>query len=225
MLLGLNGLGSCATQYASEYMDVVVRRDGKKYTLRFEKGRIVGEMKSEPADRKKTGTDIRWRPDLEVFTDIDIPLEYYRDMLRRQAVVNAGVTFRLKNEVAAGKFETEDFVYEQGILDYVGEKDGQEVTANGRNKSQAIPHGYIVHQINDKVWFGLGMTVPFGMGTEYDDDWAGNKHGISATILTFDLNPNFAFKLSDKFSVGFGASVQYAQADLKIRNSFGNVKM
>ena len=104
-------------------------------------------------------------------------------------------------------------------LDYVGEENGQEVTANGRNKSQAIPHGYIIHQINDKAWFGLAMTVPFGMGTEYDDDWAGNDHGISATILTFDLNPNFAFKLSEKFSVGFGASIQYAQADLKIRNS------
>lgn len=99
-------------------------------------------------------------------------------------------------------------------LDYAGE-DG--TTANGRNKSQAIPHGYFVHQINDKVWFGLGMTVPFGMGTEYDDDWSGNQRGISATILTFDLNPNFAFKLSEKFSVGFGASIQYAQADLKIR--------
>lgn len=105
-------------------------------------------------------------------------------------------------------------------LDYVGEK-GE--TANGRNKSQAIPHGYIVHQINDKAWFGLSMTVPFGMGTEYDDDWAGNQHGISATILTFDLNPNFAFKLSEKFSVGFGASIQYAQADLKIRNKFGSI--
>lgn len=104
-------------------------------------------------------------------------------------------------------------------LDYVGEENGQEVTANGRNKSQAIPHGYFIHQINDTAWFGLAMTVPFGMGTEYDDDWAGNQHGISATILTFDLNPNFAFKLSEKFSVGFGASIQYAQADLKIRNS------
>ena len=101
-------------------------------------------------------------------------------------------------------------------LDYVGE-DG--TTANGREKSQAIPHGYIVHQINDKVWFGLGMTVPFGMGTEYDDDWAGSEHGISATILTFDLNPNFAFKLHEKFSVGFGASIQYAQADLKKRSA------
>ena len=104
-------------------------------------------------------------------------------------------------------------------LDYVGEK-GE--TANGRNKSQAIPHGYIVHQINDKAWFGLSMTVPFGMGTEYDDDWAGNEHGISATILTFDLNPNFAFKLSEKFSVGFGASIQYASADLKIRKDITN---
>ena len=130
--LCLNGLGSCATQYASEYMDVVVRLDGKKYTLHFKRGRIDGEMKIEPADRKKTGTDIRWRPDLEVFTDIDIPLDYYRDTLRRQAVVNAGVTFRLKNEVADGKFETEEFFYEHGILDYVREIAGED--------SLSIPH-------------------------------------------------------------------------------------
>ena len=125
--LGLNGLGSCATQYASEYMDVTVRRDGKKYTLHFEKGRNVGGLGVEPADRKKTGTLIRWKPDLEVFTDIDIPLEHYRETLRRQAVVNAGVTFRLRNEVAAGKFETEDFLYQNGILDYVQELAGEEV--------------------------------------------------------------------------------------------------
>ena len=125
--LGLNGLGSCATQYASEYMDVTVRRDGKKYTLHFEKGRNVGGLGVEPADRKKTGTVIRWKPDLEVFTDIDIPLEHYRETLQRQAVVNAGVTFRLRNEVAAGKFETEDFLYQNGILDYVQEIAGEEV--------------------------------------------------------------------------------------------------
>ena len=124
--LGLNGLGSCATQYASEYMDVTVRRDGKKYTLHFEKGRNVGGLGVEPADRKKTGTLIRWKPDLEVFTDIGIPLEHYRETLRRQAVVNAGVTFRLRNEVAAGKFETEDFLYQNGILDYVQELAGEE---------------------------------------------------------------------------------------------------
>ena len=124
--LGLNGLGTCATQYSSEYMDVTVRRDGKKYTLHFERGRIKGKLEEEPADRKKTGTDIRWRPDLEVFTDIDIPLEYYTATLKRQAVVNAGVTFRLRNEIAQGKFETTDFVYQNGILDYVGEIAGEE---------------------------------------------------------------------------------------------------
>ena len=94
--LGLNGLGACATQYASEYMDVTVWRDGTRYDLRFEKGEIVGQLKKTPMDRKKTGTTHHWKPDLEVFTDIDIPEEWFRDTLRRQAVVNAGVTFRLR---------------------------------------------------------------------------------------------------------------------------------
>ncbi|MDE6108475.1 MAG: DNA topoisomerase, partial [Oscillospiraceae bacterium] len=120
--LGLNGLGSCATQYASEYMDVTVRRDGKKYTLHFEKGENVGGLHEEDTDQgKKTGTTIRWKPDLEVFTDINIPAEYYTDVMKRQAVVNAGVTFRFKNEIAPGKFETTDFLYENGIQDYVTE--------------------------------------------------------------------------------------------------------
>lgn len=100
-------------------------------------------------------------------------------------------------------------------LDYAGE-DG--TTANGRNKAEVIPHGYFVHQINDTVWFGLGVTVPFGMGTEYDSHWDQADRGISANIQTVDINPNFAFKLSEKFSVGFGASIQYAQADLKKRS-------
>ncbi len=123
--LGLNGLGSCATQYAAEYMDVTVWRDEKKYSLHFAKGENVGGLTTEPADRKKTGTTIHWKPDLEVFTDIDIPLEYYRDILRRQAVVNAGVRFRLKNQVGS-RFETEEFRYENGILDYVSELVGEE---------------------------------------------------------------------------------------------------
>ena len=123
--LGLNGLGSCATQYSSEYMDVTVWRDGKKYSLRFEKGENVGGLKSEPTDRKKTGSLIRWRPDLEVFTDIDIPEEYFLDVLKRQAVVNAGVTFRFRNQ-KDGKFEVTDFKYENGIIDYVSELVGEE---------------------------------------------------------------------------------------------------
>ncbi|MDE7171725.1 MAG: DNA topoisomerase, partial [Oscillospiraceae bacterium] len=123
--LGLNGLGSCATQYASEYFDAVIYRDGFKYTLHFEKGEIVGEMKKEPADRKKTGSKFHWKPDLEVFTDIDIPEEYYADVMKRQAVVNAGVTFRFRNQ-AGGKFETTDFRYENGIVDYVTELAGDD---------------------------------------------------------------------------------------------------
>ena len=126
--LGLNGLGSCATQYASEYMDVTVRRDGKKYTLHFKKGKVCGkkgqELIVEPADRKKTGTTIRWKPDLEVFTDIAIPDDYFDDVLHRQAVVNAGVTFRLRLE-KNGKFEVRDYCYENGIMDYVRELAGE----------------------------------------------------------------------------------------------------
>ena len=125
--LGLNGLGSCATQYASEYMDVTVRRDGKKYTLHFKKGKPVGkkgqELTVEPADSKKTGTTIRWRPDREVFTDIDIPEEYFDSVLHRQAVVNAGVTFRLRIE-KDGKFIEREYCYKNGIIDYVAELAG-----------------------------------------------------------------------------------------------------
>lgn len=124
--LGLNGLGSCATQYASEYMDVTVWREGKKYSLHFEKGENIGGLNSEPTDRgKKTGTTIRWKPDLEVFTDINIPVEYYLDVMKRQAVVNAGVTFRFRNQTG-GKFEATDFQYENGISDYVTELVGED---------------------------------------------------------------------------------------------------
>ena len=122
--LGLNGLGSCATQYSSEYMDVTVWRDGNKYELHFKKGKVIGKRGQEltitPADRKKTGTTIKWRPDLEVFTDIDIPEEFFKDILHRQAVVNAGVTFRFRNQ-NGNKFDVTEYVYENGILDYVHE--------------------------------------------------------------------------------------------------------
>ena len=125
--LGTNGLGSCATQYASEYMDVTVWRDGNKYSLHFKKGKVVGAKKKalqvEPSDENRTGTTIKWRPDLEVFTSIDIPADWYRETMRRQAVVNANVTFRLRLEGPEG-FTEEDFCYPKGIEDYVLEKVG-----------------------------------------------------------------------------------------------------
>ena len=126
--LGLNGLGLCATQYSSEYMDVEIYRDHCKYTLRFEHGENIGGLHKEETRRRMTGSKIHWRPDLEVFTDIQIPLEYFVDVLKRQAVVNDGLKFVLRNQTEAG-FEEQVFLYENGIVDYVAEiAQGQAMT-------------------------------------------------------------------------------------------------
>lgn len=123
--LGLNGLGACATQYASRFMDVTSRRDGMEYTLRFERGENAGGLQKKKAKTASTGTVQRWLPDLDVFTDIDVPLEFYQDMLKRQAVVNPGLRFILRDEVPDG-FETYEFYYQNGIEDYVQELAGEE---------------------------------------------------------------------------------------------------
>ena len=122
--LGLNGLGLCATQYASEYMDVEIHTGDTKYTLHFEHGQNVGGLHKEPS-KAKSGTKIRWKPDLQVFTDINVPLEYYVDTLRRQAIVNDGLRFILQNETDHG-FETQEFFYENGIADHVREIAGDD---------------------------------------------------------------------------------------------------
>ena len=121
--LGLNGLGTCATQYSSAYMDVTVWRDAQEYTLRFEKGENIGGLHRIPYTKKRTGSRIRWKPDIEVFTDIDIPRDYFSDILKKQAVVNSGITFLLRWETENG-FEEETFLYENGIRDYVAELAG-----------------------------------------------------------------------------------------------------
>ena len=110
-------------------------------------------------------------------------------------------------------------------LAFEGEKDGMAVSENGQYNTQAIPHGYISHQLNDSMWIGLAMTVPFGMGTEYDDNWAYANRGISAEVLTFDFNPNVAWKVSEKLSIGAGMSIQYAAADLKKRKDISGAVM
>ncbi len=122
--LGLNGLGLCATQYASEYMDAEVHTDGYKYTLHFEKGENVGGLKKEKYDKKDTGTRIRWKPDLDVFTDINVPLDYFKDTIKKQAIVNDGIKFILKDQQTSSKFETIEYCYNDGIMDYVKELAG-----------------------------------------------------------------------------------------------------
>ena len=125
--LGLNGLGLCATQFASEYMDAEIKRDGFKYTLHFEKGENIGGLTKEPyGKRGDTGTKIRWKPDLKVFTDINVAPEYYEQTLKRQAIVNDGIKFVFKNQLTASQFDTKEFCYENGIQDYVKELAGSD---------------------------------------------------------------------------------------------------
>ncbi len=124
--LGLNGLGLCATQFASEYMDVEVIRDGYKYNLHFEKGENVGGLKKEETKKKQTGTKTRWRPDLDVFTDINVSEEYFHDILKRQAVVNPNILFLFRFQNEAGGFNETEFIYENGITDYVTEIAGED---------------------------------------------------------------------------------------------------
>lgn len=122
--LGLNGLGLCATQYASEYMDAEIHRDGYCYTLHFEKGENIGGLHKEPYHKRDTGSRIRWKPDIQVFTDINIPRDWFVATMKRQAIVNDGVHFVLKEETAGGKFNTTEFCYQNGIQDYVAELAG-----------------------------------------------------------------------------------------------------
>jgi DNA gyrase subunit B len=119
--LGLNGLGACATQYSSEFMDVEIYRDGFKYNLHFEKGENVGGLKKEPSSRKQTGTKTRWRADLDVFTDIDVEKEFFEETLKKQAVVNPNITFIFRYQNDNGNFEEQSYFYENGISDYLRE--------------------------------------------------------------------------------------------------------
>lgn len=119
--LGLNGLGLCATQYASEYMDAEVHKNGFRYEIHFKAGEPVSELQKEPYNKKDTGTRIRWKPDIKVFTDIDIPLEYYQETILRQSVVNAGIKFVLRNQTGEKSFDKYEYCYENGIIDYIKE--------------------------------------------------------------------------------------------------------
>ena len=123
--VGLNGLGLCSTQYTAEYMDVEIKRDGFKYNLHFEHGYNIGGLKKEPYSGKDTGTKTKWKPDIDVFTDINIPSDYFMDILKRQAIVNNGLLF-IYREQQGPRFVQTEFVYENGIKDYVTEYVGDE---------------------------------------------------------------------------------------------------
>ena len=157
--LGLNGLGLCATQYASEFMDVTVHRDGTEYTLHFEKGENIGGLHKSAWNQKQTGTKTRWKPDLEVFTEIHVPDDFFHDTLRRQAVVNPGLLFIYRSEQEDGSFLEKEYFYENGISDYVQELTGDKAmtsvqywTAERMGRDRADKPDY-------KVKLSVAMTI------------------------------------------------------------------
>ena len=175
--LGMNGLGLCSTQYSSEYMDVDIRRDSQRYSLHFEKGENVGGLKKEPYTKKDTGTKIIWKPDLEVFTDIDIAPEYFLDVMKRQAIVNAGVEFIFRNQNGRG-FDTTVFRYDNGVVDHVAELIGdlgmtgvQHWETEVKTRDRADKPEYKL-KINAAVAFSNKVS-----GTEYYHNSSWLEHG------------------------------------------------
>lgn len=175
--LGMNGLGLCSTQYSSEYMDVDIRRDGYRYTLHFEKGVNIGGLKKEPYTKKDTGTKIHWRPDLEVFTDIDVQPEYFLDIIKRQAIVNAGVEFVFKNQDGKS-FETTTYNYVNGIVDHVAEVIGE----NGLTSVQNWSTECKTRDRDDKPEYKCKMDIAVAFSnkvslTEYYHNSSWLEHG------------------------------------------------
>lgn len=180
--LGLNGLGACATQYSSEYMDVKSYDGNELHTISFKKGNPASDLASRPLDKRerRTGTVIRWRPDIEVFTDINIPHDFFIDTMHRQAVVNPGITFALRLEGDDGKFSEHSFVYQNGITDYIKERVGEaaktepvlwHLETKGRDRNDKADY-----KLKADIAFCVSNTVT---ATEYYHNSSYLEHGGS----------------------------------------------
>ncbi|MCI5892275.1 MAG: toprim domain-containing protein [Clostridiales bacterium] len=184
--LGLNGLGACATQYSSEYMDATILRDGFKYELHFEKGKNIGGLKKTEFRHRHTGSKIRWKPDIKVFTDIDIPVEFYRDVLKKQAVVNSGLKFIFKNEVKRGEFQEEEFYYENGIVDYIKElTEGKEFSSV--HYIEAERQG---RDRDDLPEYKLKMSFAFC----FDNEFSATEYYHNSSFLEYGGSPDKAVR-------------------------------
>lgn len=201
--LGLNGLGLCATQYASQWMDAEIKRDGFKYTLHFEKGENIGGLKKEPYKKKDTGTKIRWRPDLDVFTDINVSAEYFVEMIKRQAIVNAGVTFIFRNQNGK-EFEEQRFNYVNGITDHVQEIVGED----GLTAVQSWSAEKMARDRQDKPDYKTKINIAFAFSnrvslTEYYHNSSWLEYGGApdkAVRNAFKYNINQYLKTNNKYN-------------------------
>ena len=208
--LGLNGLGACATQYSSEYMDVEVLRDGYKYELHFEAGENIDGMKKTKFRHRHTGTTIRWKPDIKVFTDIDIPLDFYKETLRRQAVVNSGVKFVLKNEISKEEFEEFEFLYENGIVDYIKELT-EEKEFTGVHYIETERSG---RDREDLPEYKLKMSFAFC----FDNEFSTTEYYHNSSFLEYGGSPDKAVRNAFVYAID-----QYLKANNKYNKSEGKI--
>lgn len=209
--LGLNGLGACATQYSSEYMDVEVLRDGYKYELHFEAGENIDGMKKTKFRHRHTGTTIRWKPDIKVFTDIDIPLDFYKETLRRQAVVNSGVKFVLKNAISKEEFEEFEFLYENGIVDYIKELT-EEKEFTGVHYIETERSG---RDREDLPEYKLKMSFAFC----FDNEFSTTEYYHNSSFLEYGGSPDKAVRNAFVYAID-----QYLKANNKYNKSEGKIQ-
>lgn len=208
--LGLNGLGLCATQYASQWMDAEIKRDGFKYTLHFEKGENIGGLKKEPYKKKDTGTKIRWRPDLDVFTDINVSAEYFVEMIKRQAIVNAGVTFIFRNQNGK-EFEKQRFNYVNGITDHVQEIVGED----GLTAVQSWSAEKMARDRQDKPEYKTKINIAFAFSNRVSL----TEYYHNSSWLEYGGAPDKAVRNAFKYSIN-----QYLKTNNKYNKNESQIK-
>lgn len=208
--LGLNGLGLCATQYASQWMDAEIKRDGFKYTLHFEKGENIGGLKKEPYKKKDTGTKIRWRPDLDVFTDINVSAEYFVEMIKRQAIVNAGVTFIFRNQNGK-EFEEQRFNYVNGITDHVQEIVGED----GLTAVQSWSDEKMARDRQDKPEYKTKINIAFAFSNRVSL----TEYYHNSSWLEYGGAPDKAVRNAFKYSIN-----QYLKTNNKYNKNESQIK-
>lgn len=208
--LGLNGLGLCATQYASQWMDAEIKRDGFKYTLHFEKGENIGGLKKEPYKKKDTGTKIRWRPDLDVFTDINVSAEYFVEMIKRQAIVNAGVTFIFRNQNGK-EFEEQSFNYVNGITDHVQEIVGED----GLTAVQSWSAEKMARDRQDKPEYKTKINIAFAFSNRVSL----TEYYHNSSWLEYGGAPDKAVRNAFKYSIN-----QYLKTNNKYNKNESQIK-
>jgi DNA gyrase subunit B len=208
--LGLNGLGLCATQYASQWMDAEIKRDGFKYTLHFEKGENIGGLKKEPYKKKDTGTKIRWRPDLDVFTDINVSAEYFVEMIKRQAIVNAGVTFIFRNQNGK-EFEEQRFNYVNGITDHVQEIVGED----GLTAVQSWSAEKMAQDRQDKPEYKTKINIAFAFSNRVSL----TEYYHNSSWLEYGGAPDKAVRNAFKYSIN-----QYLKTNNKYNKNESQIK-